>query len=326
MSGKTGKKDLLIRVVLTICFLITVLSYFLGNMMYRTNIRNTYQNLIYVELTDFVENIRYGLHFGKSMESFYGMNELLRKEVEGSDRLEGLYVLSAENEILFATDDETLSQEVSELTDGNVVSERKLYAAMYLTQDKDTRLIARCNADSIYREQKSYAMQLLLQSVIGFLVTDGIMLLLWYFFREKAYLMRLLVPVLILWIALDSAAVGASAYQKYAESIGEMNRLIEESVLEDLHAVEETGVARNQLSSVDSYLKRYEEGIHEIKDVRMDENEVLVIISKPYIRRVFLDYTLQTILFLTFSALILAEYQIFVNYTSGEETDEPDTI
>ena len=67
-------------------------------------------------------------------------------------------------------------------------------------------------------------------------------------------------------------------------------------------------------------------GIHEIQEVRMEEDGILIIISRPYIRRMFLDYALQTVLLLTFSALILAEYQFFINYTSQEAADEPDTI
>ena len=320
---EANKKQIsLVKIIMILCLIITSLSYILGNMMYRTNTRNTYQNLLHVELTDFIENIRYGLHFGKNINTYFGMKELLLSEVERVSDIEQLYVVDSENNILFGTDDEEFSSDILELSEANLVQGDIFYAGMALTEDGSVRLLVKSNCTSLIQEQDAYAKEFLFQSLIGLIVAEAVILILGLLSRKKVFLAKLLAPVLFMWILTDSAMVGISAYHDYSDSIEEMNGLIEASVENDMGLLSEKGFSAESVSDVEGYLSRYKEGIQEIEEINYSSDKLLVIISKPYIRKVFIDYVLQAALFLTFSALILAEYQIFINYSTGETEDE----
>ncbi len=316
------KQTSLVKIIMILCLIITALSYILGNMMYRTNTRNTYQNLLHVELTDFIENIRYGLHFGKNIETYFGMNDLLANVVADIQDIDGLYVVSSDNEILFGTDKDEFSVEILELSEANIVKGDIFYAGMALTEDGSVRLLVKSNCTSLIQEQDAYSKEFLFQSFIGFVVAEAVILLLGLLGRKKTFFAKLMAPALFLWILIDSTTVGISAYIDYSDSIQDMNVLIESSVKNDMDSLLDKGFKIESVSDIEGYLGRYKEGIQEIEAIDYTSEKLLVIISKPYIRKVFIDYILQAALFLTFSALILAEYQIFINYSTGETEDE----
>ncbi|MBR5361322.1 MAG: hypothetical protein IK123_10575, partial [Lachnospiraceae bacterium] len=99
MEGK--RNNLLIKIVIVLDLVITVLSLALGCLMYTSNSRSIMQNLIYVETTDLISNIRYGLHFGKALESYYGMDDELNEAVAKTGHVDSMYIVSDEKGLMF---------------------------------------------------------------------------------------------------------------------------------------------------------------------------------------------------------------------------------
>ena len=66
-----------IIVISVLIAVITFITFALGSMMYYNNLKTTRQNIIGVELADFIYNTNYSMLFGKQIDTFYGMDEQL---------------------------------------------------------------------------------------------------------------------------------------------------------------------------------------------------------------------------------------------------------
>ncbi|MBR6469598.1 MAG: hypothetical protein IKS84_04380, partial [Lachnospiraceae bacterium] len=140
--------------------------------------------------------------------------------------------------------------------------------------------------------------------------------------RKAAY--RLLIVMLILWVLIISSYVGYSAYNEYSISINSMCSSIDRAAKADISKVHDEGIEDDNITGFAAYLKRYADNIPEIESVNFKEGRdgCDFELSKSYLRKVTVDYVLQTLLFLAFSAMILTEYQLFMSGIGIKEWEE----
>ncbi len=313
--------DFLLNVVIVLDFIITVLSLVLGCLMFTSNAKSIVQNTVYVETTDLIANIRYGLHFGKSLETYYGMEDELGSAVAKIADVDNMYIVSDEAGLLFKTDDNELARDVTDLNAGyNILKGDALYCAYKLTDD--SRLITVGNISGRMSGWKEYYRHLVIVAFSGFLVSSVIMVLVWKMIGNKDQGYRILIALLILWIIIISGYVGYSAYTEYGRSIADMEQNIVETIEDDIRSVHDLGIKDENISGMDDYLLRYSDNIPEIDSIVYDGEKYELHTSNSYMRRVAMDYLLQTLLFLAFSAMILAEYQIFMSGVGMKERGE----
>ncbi len=304
--GQSEKQNSLVRVILVLGFVITALACVIGALTYRSNIRRTYQNLVHVELTDFIENTRYSLHFGKDIESFYRMNEILTEVTDVIEDVDGLYVVSDDRQVLFATDGRELSGKVLSLSGANTVEGRQFYTGMPLTEDGSARLIARCSSKSILLRQSDYLFRFLIVCLSGFVITELLILLLWRALRGRRQLIPVLMTVLTVWTIILSISGGINAFRDYTDSIEETRLQIEESAYRDIESVKAMGVKEESVRPLDSYLQRYVDEIEEVESVTMDEEGNIVVTFRLYAQSIIFQYVLQALIFLAISFVTLA--------------------
>ena len=315
------KKNFILVVVIMLDLAITILSLVLGCLMHASNEKSIIQNQVYVELTDFISNIEYGLHFGKSLESYYGMEEELKDVLDNTDSIDRLYIVDTRGDILFRTADEPLSKEVSNMSGkSNQKNGNDLYCAFDFATD--ARLIAHSDISGQTKEWRAYYMHLLLVALAGFIVSAGLMFLVYRHISNAKKSYYLMIAVLLLWIVTISSIVGYGAYTRYRMSISKLDDVIERNIISDVEWVHDQGVKDEDISGVNTYLERYSDNISEIEKIKRDRNDFVFEISESYMRRKLLDYLLQTLLFLAFSSMILAEYQIFMSGTGMNERKE----
>lgn len=312
----------IVRLILILCFVITVFSCFLGVLTYRNNIRRTYQNLVHVELTDFIENTRYSLHFGKDINSFYRMNEILTEERDAIDDIDGLYVVSDDRQVLFATDGRELSGRVLGLSDANTVEGDQFYAGMPLTEDGSARLIARCSSKSILLRQSTYLFRFLIICFAGFVVVELLILLLRRILSGRKALIPVLMGLLSAWIVVVSVAGAINTYRDYSESIEQTRSLIQASASRDISRVQNEGIKAESLKPFDTYFARYVDEIDEVESVSMNENGYITITFHLYAQRIILTYVLQALLFLAISAIVLVLYMAYAKRHIADEADQ----
>ena len=79
------QKNKLYYFTLVLLFFVSVLSVTFGILMYRTNLLDTYGNLMRANVTDTIQKVHYGVSFGKTVENYYGLEELLEETVKNAD-------------------------------------------------------------------------------------------------------------------------------------------------------------------------------------------------------------------------------------------------
>ena len=324
MSKKKNKNYLLI-VVITLDLVITMLCLALGCLMYTSNSRSVLKNLEYVEVTGLISNIDYGLHFGKSIESYYGMQDLLDSAVASADSVDAMYIVNDRGEVIFKTGDGLPDADAVGLSVGsNLKRGKTLYCSFKITGD--VRLITAGDISDKAGQWYAYYRYLAFISFAGFMVSALIMILIWRRVPSRKAAYRLLIVMLILWVLIISSYVGYSAYNEYSISINSMCSSIDRAAKADISKVHDEGIEDENITGFAAYLKRYADNIPEIESVNFKEDMdgCDFELSKSYLRKVTVDYVLQTLLFLAFSAMILTEYQLFMSGIGIKEWEEDD--
>lgn len=256
MKNSKRKTRSLIRLISVLCFLVAMSACVIGVMTYRNMTRRIFQNLVHVELTDFIENTRYSLHFGKDIETFFRMNEILTEQTEDIGDVEGLYVVKEDGQVLYATDGRELSGRVRKLLDSNFVEGNQFYVGMRLSEDGSTRLIARCSSKDIRLRQSTYLFRFLLECLVGFILLEILIILLARIFAGHRHLVRIMLGILALWIVTISTVVGIRVGRNYQTSLEEMGSLIQSSITEDINRVKALGIKEESVLPYDTYYRK----------------------------------------------------------------------
>lgn len=307
----------LLNVIMPLCMVITIMTYVLGCMMYRSNLRQINQSLMDVRLTDFIENINYGVHFGKRISTYYGMEKEMQLCVDENDNVEALFIIDFNGNTIFATESRDLPNGIKELSNGNFEKDDKLFCISPLLGD--ARIVSISDASELQKQSREYNYRLLIITVIAFCLTEFLFIFLWKVIKNRKICHRLMLQVLMLWILIQCIYVGVGNYSSYSANISRIQEAIERSVEADERRIREQGITKQMIDDVEGYLERYSENIPEIQKVHQKGNNLEFEISYSYLRRVFVDYIVQMLLFLTFSIMIIAEYKLYIS--NGTEVE-----
>ncbi|MBR4719184.1 MAG: hypothetical protein IKP31_02950 [Lachnospiraceae bacterium] len=319
------KKNFLLAVVVVLDLVITILSLILGCLMYTANCRATLQNTIYVEVTDLISNIDYGLHFGKSLESYYGMDKILGEALDDFSNIRAMYVVTDDEKVLFSAGEGVLTSEGAKLSVGDNIKDGKVFYCSYKLTDT-ARLITECDIGIYVIRWNRYYRHLAFISAAGFFVSAGIMILMWRNMKNQDRAYKFMIVVLILWIIIISSYVGYSAYYEYTSSIDQIYQTIENTVAKDIERVHNKGVTDAMITDIDEYLLGYSDNIREIDAIHYGENGLGFEMSVSYMRKIMVDYIMQTLLFLAFSSMILTEYQLFMSGIKSVDKEGADNV
>lgn len=300
-----------------LALLLTVITFVLGGLMYFSNQKNIRQNLIGVELADFIYNTNYSMKFGKKIETFYGMQDSLLSLRDSAGDIDELYIISADNTPLFSTDQGNIPERVSSMPAGNNLSDRKHLYCMYAVND-DARILSVSGIASMKKALRSYLLRLAWTGAAGFVLVWILSRLIWKLLPSRKAAYRLASVISVCWIVAFSALTGVDGYREYTESTGTLQENIGESVRADIKKVEALGVERKEIHEMEQYLERYTDLVPEVDKITLeDDDEISCQMSAGYRRKKWLDYVLQTGLLMTFSILILAECQLFIINTGA---------
>ena len=311
-----------IRFVITLLiFIMTVITFILGTMMYHSNLKKTEQNVIGVELADFIYNINYSMQFGKNIETFYGMEQQLDSLKEHFEDIEELYIISADNQILFLTADQMPNDNISSMSAGeNKISGHNLYC-MYQLNEKASVLV-KSNAEAMQAKMMHYLKNLAWIAFAGVAFVNLLVIIFWNALKSRKKAFQASFILLVIWILCFGTFIGFGGYQVYSESLDTVFEAIRSSVKTDFEQILHAGVPEDRIFEIEQYLARYTDMIPEVESIQADQTEVICIASETYRQKVILDYGLQTVLLLTFSILILTEYRLFV-FSQPENTEQP---
>ncbi len=316
------KNKLSLGIILLI-FMMTAITFSLGNMMYNFNLKKTEQNVIGVELADFIYNINYSMQFGKKIETFYGMEEQLYSVAESFQDIQDLYIISEENQILFATEKAVPDNDICTMIAGeNKIAGQYLYCMYQLS--KNATILVKSSSRNIKIQLIAHMKKLLRIALAGMAAVMILTVLFWKILKNKNTAFRVSFILLLVWILLFGGWIGFEGYQVYCTSLDTVFETIRYSIRSDFNQIAALGVPENRIFEIEQYLLRYTDMIPEVEQIQVHQEEIVCIPSSAYRQKIILDYSLQTVLLLTFSVLILTEYRLFI-FIQSKQLLEPRT-
>ena len=309
-------------IITLLVFIMTFVTFSLGVMMYYSNLKKTEQNVIGVELADFIYNINYSMQFGKKIETFYGMEQQLHSVTETFENIQDLYIISAENQILFATSVQLPEKNVCVMTPGeNKTLGMNLYCMYQLSEN--AAILVKSDMETIKEKMTAYIRKFVGFALAGVAVVNLLVIFFWNILKSEKNAFHASFILLVVWIMLFGSFIGFGGYQAYCDSLNTVFEAIRCSVRADFSQMTALGVPEDQIYETEQYLSRYTDMIPEVEQIQLEHAEVICIASDSYRKKVILDYTLQTVLLLTFSVLILTEYRLFLfNWQQTNEKEK----
>ena len=299
---------------------ISLITLALGSLMHYANLKATVQNTIGVELADFQYNIRYSMQFGKQIETFYGMDDRLQEEKERFPNIYELYILGADHRILFSTGVTVPGEDIVSMPAGENKTDHNVMYCMYPLHN-ESRILVCTGLEGILEQEKAYVMKLAVKAAAETAIAVILMMVLSILFRNQKRAAFAASAVMLVWILVFGITIGVEGYQTYSDSVKTVVGTIQNSVDADFAKIESLGVPREQIHEVDRYLERYLDMVPEIEEIHIEQGSLQYKTSASYLGKTLMDYVLQTVLLLTFSILLLAEYRIFIKNYRAPKTE-----
>lgn len=310
MKQNTSK---IIYAVFIVFFVMTVtaLGRYIGTSLYQKNVRDAAQELVDVEVTGFIENIRYGLELGKDMKSFYDMDEILKAEIRKHDNVTDIYILDSDYELLYRTSDDPMPEEIKSL-DYGIIEKGNIFFSSHSINDEyllvtvsNTSLIKEIRGDSISDITKvaffGCPIVILIMLIAIFTIKD----------EKKSWVaILLIVGIWIFGLSIYSCIINYNNYSKGTERV---ENTVVDLFKDDMAYLKSRGVDMQYVGEIEEYLHAYTDHIEGIDDIVVNKAGDLQFIYSPTAKSgVIFKYILQMLLMITFMFIVLWEVRIFM--------------
>ena len=307
------KSSKIVYAIFMVLFVLTVtaLGRYIGTSLYQKNVRDAAQELVDVEVTGFIEDIRYGLELGKDMRSFYNMDEILKDEIRKLDNVNDIYILDSDYNLLYRTSDDEMPEELNSLDYGIVEKGNVFYSShaindeYFLVTVSNMSLIKEIRGDSISDITRI--------AVMGCPIVILIMLILMFSIKDERKNWIAILTVIGIWISGLSIFSCAINYNNYSKSVSRVEQTVMDSFKDDMAYLNSQGVEMQYVGEIEEYLHAYTDHISGIEDIVVNRGGDLQFVYSPTAKSgVVFKYILQMLLMIVFMFIVLWEMRIFM--------------
>ena len=310
MKQKSSKIIYAVFMVLFV-IIVTALGRYIGISLYQKNVNDAVQELVDVEVTDIIEDIKYGLELGKDMKSFYGMDDTLKSEIRTHDHVTDFYILDSDYDLLYRTSNDEMPEEIESLEygiieKGNIFySSRRINEEYILVTVSNTSLIKEIRGDSISDITRI--------AFIGCPIVILIMLIAMFVIKDEKKCWIAILIIVGSWIFGLSLYNCIINYNNYSKSIDRVEQTVVNSFKNDMAYLKDKGVDMQYVGEIEEYMHAYTDHIDGIDDIVVNRAGDLQFIYLPSARSsVVFKYILQMLLMITFMFIVLWEVRIFM--------------
>ena len=255
---------------------ISIVSVALNTVQYRSMLIKTYVDFNVKITTNATRKIDYSMAFGKSLENFYGLNDLLENTKSLSDDIRDISIINNANDKSIAAT-KTMPTEIPyEIKNNDYVIDRNGFFARVVIDDNHTMVLL---LDLTYVNDLTmqYTNTISIASlfiILGLILLSGIV----YFILNKLNkgnipsknLKHLLVSLLVLYQAMLGMYVLSNYTDEYMKSVEKMTDAVSRVIDNDIESVVKQGVPFEELKGVDEYLQRICSDIDEFVCITID--------------------------------------------------------
>jgi len=293
MEKKTGGAELKKYFLLLALSLVIVVTGFTGWL----NLSSFHQNYLDTLMTNYsmiasetIRNIEYAVKYGKPLEHFYGIEQLLKRNTELMPEIEGMEIIGPDGRVIYdeygAVQGKRYTGEILKILDSAYDREKsysyklengKYYLLLPINGEDGARIGALAlifDKDVVNDKSQGYSLQL----AANLLVLAPLSALLMYLLFPKVYKVpagerdkkRLLMMmcVVLSGVQLVSGSLNYALFQKaYYESELETTERIAHYIRQNITKVTNAGIPYEELYGLDEYLRRITESIPSIAHI-----------------------------------------------------------
>lgn len=276
-------------IILLIGIPMLIFSSALNIMSYRQMMTRTYVHLNNLEMTGVVSKINYALEFGKPLEKFYGLDDILESASKQSSAIESLIVSDTDGKMI-----ETVGKPLSELPEEQVDEEyTETDAGIYSYIPLETGQLVLCLDKSQMDDQTSrYIYRIARLDVFILIVMLGVIIICMMFANKDGITVKRLklIGPIIIFAALVAQGTYSTMHSvnDYQSSVVGLGESLAGIVQNDMNEVIDKGVSYQELTGVDTYLSDLIEDVTEMSGLTIaDSGEHLG--ASQWVHRIQLD-------------------------------------
>ena len=307
------KSSKIVYAIFMVLFVLTVtaLGRYIGTSLYQKNVRDAAQELVDVEVTRFIEDIRYGLELGKDMRSFYNMDEILKDEIRKLDNVNDIYILDSDYNLLYRTSDDEMPEEINSIDYGIIEKGNVFYSSHEIN---DEYFLVTVSNTSLIKEIRGTSISDITRvAVFGCPIGVLIMLILMFSIKDERRNWIAILTVIGIWISGLSIYSCVINYNNYSKSVSRVEQTVMDSFKDDMAYLNSQGVEMQYVGEIEEYLHAYTDHISGIEDIVVNRGGDLKFVYSPTAKSsVVFKYILQMLLMVVFMFIVLWEMRIFM--------------
>ena len=290
---------------------VTALGRYIGTSLYQKNVRYAAQELVDVEVTGFIETIRYGLELGKDMRSFYGLDDTLKAEIRKHDNVTDIYILDSGYNTLYRTSNDQMPEEIKSVDYGIIEKGNVFYSSHRINDEyslvtvSNTSLIKDIRGDSVSDITRI--------AIFGCPIVILIMLILMFTIKDEHKNWIAILIVLGIWIFGLSVCSCVINYNNYSRNAERVEKTVADLFKDDIAYLNEKGVDMQYVGEIEEYLQAYTDHIQGVEKIVVGRGGELQLVYSPAAKSgVVFKYILQMLLMVAFMLIVLWEMRIFM--------------
>ena len=284
------KQKLKLMYIITIVVLCSTiaLSAILDYMLYKTHLTEIYANMYNVSISSLTNKVEQSINFGKPLNNFYGMEELLQEQCETIDELENISVYNNELELLYTgylnnLDDGTNSKKIPKANEYMIDDDRFYYSIPINSTHNETgkseivgMFFLEVDSTSLNQSISLYTKQLLTFAGIEVLIFGILLLVVYLYIYFKNNNANMLRSFSVIILVSTQIIFGLFAYfhyfDSYTNSFKQLSDTVSILVEKDIDKLGQNEIHFDELYGVDEYLETYNEKLHVFEEIKLVNN------------------------------------------------------
>lgn len=268
------KKKLSYSRFLVIFILVSIplvfLSSLLNVMSYSNMITEVYTNANLTSTSGAIQRINYSMSFGKTIEKFYGLEDLLNETLNISEDILNVSVINSKNEIISqaGATDAKIPENIASVE--YVSSRPGIFCSAPI--DSEHRIVLRLSQNYVNKLTLDYVKSILLVSAVILLIVLLISFAIYYYISRnsitggistRAFKTLLMTSLVITQIALGGYVL-SNYTNEYHDSLDKMAYIVSNVIDRDIESVVKQGIPFEEITGVEEYLQNIYGSIDEI--------------------------------------------------------------
>lgn len=351
------KKKLSYSRFLVIFILVSIplvfLSSLLNVMSYSNMITEVYTNANLTSTSGAIQRINYSMSFGKTIEKFYGLEDLLTETLDISEDILNVSVINSKNEIISqagATDAE-IPENIASV---EYVSNRSGIFCSALI-DSEHRIVLRLSQNYVNKLTLDYVKSILLVSAVVLLAVMLISFAIYHAISKnsvtggistQSFKTLLMTSLVLSQIALGGYVL-SNYTNEYQDSLNKMAYIVSNVIDRDIESVVKQGIPFEEITGLEEYLQNIYGGIDEIVKIFVSDlqqgrgatkhsfisNKIQVLdqnyyinveykVNQELVNKNIINLLIEALILILVTILISIEISLFINRPQSQREQE----